>query len=73
MTTFQRGYINLFEFFSATEKKSQTFFLLQKKNCLYSLFVQSILLRNQIKKYFNKLKNVVYSLQKGCSTDRCHY
>ena len=73
MTTFQRGYINLFEIFFCNRKKITNFFSVAEKNCLYSLFVQSILLRNQIKKYFNKLKNVVYSLQKGCSTDSCHY
>ena len=73
MTTFQRGYINLFEFFSATEKKVCDFFSVAEKNCLYSLFVQSTLSEKSNKKYFNKLKNVVYSLQKGCSTDSCHH
>ena len=31
MTTFQRGYINLFEFFSATEKKVYDFFSVAEK------------------------------------------
>lgn len=51
MTTFQRGYINLFDFFSATEKKFVIFFLLQKKKKIAFIpyLYNQPFLRNQIK------------------------
>ena len=50
MTTFQRGYINLFEFFSATEKKVCDFFsVAEKKIAFIPYLYNQPFLRNQIK------------------------